>query len=422
MDITPTYLVFGGLLAIAASGIIALRAPITGLLVWAAMFPIQIDTVRTIGFRFAPSDVVLVGLLIGTAVRVGRDRIHLSETIRALIGPCLLLTWLVALATIALLTAGHLDQYVVVNKLIGLTSLVLSFGLVALTAHTSINSSRPLEIYCIIGSAWNAIGVMAYLTWNHIEPLKSLIFAPGWENRVRGLLVDPNAYGGYVASIAVLQLCVLAKATRPSALLSAANASVLLVGLALTNSRSAWLALLCGTAALIMHLSPVERRRLRPYGFVLLLIGGALSLRSFGVGATHYEATMRGAALDYRFSLAVVAIDAFRSSPIWGVGLGLFEAAPGQRGYIPHSTYLWLMAETGLVGLVLFLAWSRSMYISASRVVAGTNRELHLPAIVVISVLCAWLGLMVGIEASYQRHYWFLLALGFGIATKPGTR
>ncbi|MEE2628981.1 MAG: hypothetical protein VX670_10920, partial [Candidatus Latescibacterota bacterium] len=104
-----------------------------------------------------------------------------------------------------------------------------------------------------------------------------------------------------------------------------------------------------------------------------------------------------------------------------GVGLGLFEASPGRRGYIPHSTYLWLLAETVLIGLVLFLAWSRSLYVTASKILGGGNSAPHLPAIVVVSVLCAWLGLMVGIEASYQRHYWFLLALGFGIATNRTT-
>jgi len=417
VNLPEPYIIGALVLTILSGGLMSLRAPVAGVLVWAALFPVQVDTVATLGFRFAPSDVVLVGLVLGTVARARRDRLGAVRLSPVLVGSCLLFSWLVVSGGVALMRTGELSQYALVNKLVGMASLIVSFGFVMYTTRTTCISNRSVYCYCLIGSVWNAVGLIAFGTWEYVTPLRALIFAPGWEDRVRGLLVDPNAYGGYVASIAILQLCILAKSTRRDwALLIVGNSILLLTGIALANSRSAWLAFICGGVALLVHLSSAERQRLLPYGMVLTLIGSALALRAFGVGTTDYEATMRHAALDYRVQLATAALDAFRSSPVWGVGLGLFEASPGQRGYIPHSTYLWLMAETGFVGIVLLFVWVRRLYVAASNAMKSASTA-HTSAIVAICALSTWLGLMIGIEAIYQRHYWFLLALCLGIAT-----
>ena len=391
---------------------LAMRRPVAGLLVWVALFPVQLDTDRTLGFRFAPADIVLAGLLLAFVLRTWRDRTSLPGTDGFFRAASVLLAWLVVASGNTLLSSGTLPQYVLLNKLLGLASLIASYWLVTRSLQTADSAIRALRWYCTIGSLWNIAGLTAFGGWKLAGTFKLLIFAPGWEDRVRGLLVDPNAYGGYLASVTLVQLCLVARPCsdkRP--VLGIVNSGILVLGLALADSRSAWLALLCGVAVLVLHLAPAERRRLLGLGVAFGVVApGLLWLSSQFDPVSSYEHLMRSEALDLRLDLSRAAVDTFVSSPFWGVGLGTFSTMPAARGYIVHSTYLWLLAETGLVGLLLLVHLLVRVYVMGRTALPASNQATRLLGLCGIASLGAWLGLMVGVEALYQRHYWFLFA------------
>ncbi len=69
-----------------------------------------------------------------------------------------------------------------------------------------------------------------------------------------------------------------------------------------------------------------------------------------------------------RYDLWEGAVAAWWSSPISGVGMGQFASSPGKEvarmfripkevGLVVHNSYLTVLAESGLVGLLLFLSW-----------------------------------------------------------------
>lgn len=113
---------------------------------------------------------------------------------------------------------------------------------------------------------------------------------------------------------------------------------------------------------------------------------------------------------------------------MWGIGLGGFAAVPAGRGYIIHSTHLWLLTEAGLVGFLLRIHFFVRAYLLSRTAWRAADDRTRFVGLAGVSCLGAWLGLMIGIEALYQRHYWFLCAaigamcLAFGIRMGPPAR
>ena len=392
--------------AIVLSIALAASWPRVSITLWIALLPVQLDTMEAIGYRFSPADVVLMGLLVRlVALRsLWKGSIwkgSINGPVRAAI---LLLIWLTGAAARGIVNAESIATHFVAIKLVGLASLILSLMMVSqLPRALGISTSQMHRCYLFTGSAWNFVGLIAIGAHKHVEILELMVFAPGMEDRLRGLLVDPNAYGGDLSSVALLQLVRLTRnesATWGGPL----NLAALLLGIALADSRSAWLGFGCGALALAALDKRLMTRKV--LATLAVLIGVAISSAMLLSPDTNsgYEAMMRNHAIQVRLGLAQVAASSFSSAPIAGVGLGRFSSLPGSGGAVAHSTYLWLLAETGLIGLILLLATIFSLG-SVSRTSPPSDRTQILFGTV---TLASWVGLMIGIEALYQRHYWFV--------------
>jgi O-antigen ligase len=102
------------------------------------------------------------------------------------------------------------------------------------------------------------------------------------------------------------------------------------------------------------------------------------------------------------------ALEAFATHPLVGGGLGSFRQG---EGAIAHNSAMWFLADFGLVGLAVllgFLGWFFAKGWYAYRYAPVRERP------VVLALLLAhasMLGLAMGIEAFYQRHWWMVFAL-----------
>jgi len=129
------------------------------------------------------------------------------------------------------------------------------------------------------------------------------------------------------------------------------------------------------------------------------------------------EAMARIQNLAWRFSVMLSALKAFTRSPLWGIGLGVFPHLEGSKELIIHNTFLWLLTETGIIGFLIFGFVMVAIWFAYRKArILGDGEVVGLG-----SAVGAWLGLMLRIEALYQRHFWFLCALIVSLGVPYGT-
>ena len=109
-----------------------------------------------------------------------------------------------------------------------------------------------------------------------------------------------------------------------------------------------------------------------------------------------------------RFALIRDAWTQFTQHPILGGGIGSFV---DMEGTIVHNTTLWFLADFGIPGFAVllgFLGW----FLFAGWFAYGQAPLKDKP--IVLALLMGhtvMLGLSMGIEAFYQRHWWVVFAL-----------
>jgi O-antigen ligase len=145
-------------------------------------------------------------------------------------------------------------------------------------------------------------------------------------------------------------------------------AVVITVGLAATQSRGG---LLAAVAAAVVALLVMRRHRLHVSAAMAIAVGLIGFWFAISPGAFERVTNADGGG-NGRADVWRVAWRVFEEHPFRGVGLGGFREAsaahvlqPGQlsavelivdRPHVVHNTYLQLLAETGIIGLVLYLA------------------------------------------------------------------
>lgn len=204
--------------------------------------------------------------------------------------------------------------------------------------------------------------------------------------------------------------------------------AAILVGLLLTFTFGAWLSLIA-TAGLFFLLLDKKRRwkaaltAVAAMGVVAALLLGPLrpfvevKLLGNGIGSLAWDAFTR-------LDAWVFALQTWRSHPLIGVGIGNYEILEyahefihspwGPSGSTPHETYLYLLAESGVIGLVSML------FIVLGSVRSDLKLRIHpqlgLIALVLAFALCTnligWFGddsTFFGPHTSYL--VWLLLGL-----------
>ena len=98
-----------------------------------------------------------------------------------------------------------------------------------------------------------------------------------------------------------------------------------------------------------------------------------------------------------------------------GTGLGLSAtkvSAPDGEVQFAHSTYLWLLTETGAIGLLI---WMSFLALALRALVRGCRDDHDGIITAVAAVLVVFMVMSVGMEAMYQRHVWLLLGAGLAL-------
>jgi len=365
-----------------------------------------------LGFRLALSDIVLAATLPLITLRAVTDRRTRKGgtllTRSNLDGHLAALAGVVAMGVVvALLRVGVLSSYVVLNKFGGLLVMVASFYMVLVLLR-----ERPhgaLRVFLAAGSLLNLVGLVFYGAWYYGGIASAFVHGHG---RFSGLLVDPNAFGGYLVVLLLLQMALLSIRAGREVLVSliwTVNSGLLGIGLLLTRSRGAWLALVAGGLTLLWSARREIRMR-RAVVAVAVLTGGAAII--FAVAGPRLLDILPGVLsplnVIVRWEQIGSGLEHFVQSPVWGIGLDVSRHL-GSR-WIIHNTYVWFLAEMGLIGfgaLALLLLRVGRNWRGALR----SSGPLRAWAVGGTAAWVSMLFLALGIEALYQRHLWLLMAL-----------
>jgi O-antigen ligase len=200
-------------------------------------------------------------------------------------------------------------------------------------------------------------------------------------------------------------------------------------GIALALSRAGLLALAAALAAAVVFGGRYRRKALA------LAVALGIGLATYFVAFASTDALARVSSAgdgSGRTTLWTVALRMVEDRPLHGVGVGQYEInavhyaiLPGvlrrtdlviDNALVPHSVYLHIWAELGVIGLVLWLALVLFCIRCAVRAAQAFARDDDGPMEVAARACAvALIALsMANLFSSQQfnKHFWFLLALG----------
>lgn len=284
--------------------------------------------------------------------------------------------WLIAVTvvwlalTILWVQDGHAATNEIVNWCVA--------GLLALIYFTTLLNERQLRLV-LGGFVFGALlAVSIGLLSTGLRPASSALETATYTEGRLQAGADPNYLAaGLVPAILLAGGLIASTRSILYRWVLTLSAAIIMIGLAATQSRGG---LLAAIAAAIVAMCVMRRHRLQVTAAMAIAIGliGFWLAISPGAFARISDADGGG---NGREDLWTVAWRVFEDHPTRGVGLGGFEQAsasyvlrPGQltnvelivdRPHVVHNTYLQLLAETGVVGLVVYLA-ALSAFLAAS--------------------------------------------------------
>jgi len=385
------------------------------LFLWLVLLGIQVE-IPFLPFRLAPADFVIVAYVV---FLLWRGRLFSLLRYRDFLILGILFTFCLLWGYRNL---GYLSRYALYNKYLGLG--ILCFSALFVSDWVSQKGKEGFQL-CILWFSCTTGLINCFYLLAYLPPLTFLrdvfVFLPSTEARLRGLLVDPNAYGGLLMVALLLLLPALEDTTLGKwKRIVWISFFSLTVGLFLTTSRSAYLGFISG----ILFFALLHRGALRRFLFFALPAGGFI----LGVLLSPLREPVLARIVSLkqivsRMDIMEAGIRAFVSSPLFGLGLGSFFELSQTRFGLPwkqiiHNSYLWILADMGIVGLgiwtyLLFRLWQKGWRIFVLARQNNTPESLYVLA--VLASLAGMLTFAIGIEALYQRYLWMLIGLIIGL-------
>jgi len=240
------------------------------------------------------------------------------------------------------------------------------------------------------------VGLQAYVLGSYAAVggavLNYLHSNPFYTHMDRYSLGDTNPDGyGFILALGIPVACYLAASPETPRIFRLVNYGYLpvaFVGIALSGTRTASVGAAVG---LLYGLATLTRLRLFPRVAVVLLLAAALfvllpivqPLTSFQRLGTTGTEVVHGD-LNERTELWADGIHAFTQAPVLGVGTDMYRSVSGLNK-VAHNTYISVLVEEGLIGLVLFVAilW---IVVRQVRRLPRWDRNFWLTALIVLAI------------------------------------
>jgi putative inorganic carbon (hco3(-)) transporter len=245
-------------------------------------------------------------------------------------------------------------------------------------------------------------------------------FVSGEQHLASGPVADPNDFAFLLASVIPL---VVYRLMSPRRRLFAVTAGAVL-GLAVLASLSRGAVVGLAVAGMWVLLSGRVRMRWVAIAAAAAVVLAVVGLQTWGSEldpALEGKTAIAQENVDSRLTMWAVAMDQFRESPLLGVGPGNYSLRYAEHGLpvlggqvftgvTTHNTYLNILAELGLPGFLLFLAFVVHSWRLMTRPTDDPREKAYRTA-----VTAAYVVALSGAMFLTQQHFaplWMLPALG----------
>lgn len=360
--------------------------------------------------------VLTVGKLLG-ALAVAAWFLRWSVARRPVVGSPLLWPLAGLAAWIPLSVAAAYDQAAgLAAALRYLTFFALVFLVVQTIDGDRRTANRMIDVAVAAGAASALVGLYGF-------------FVDAGYGRARGPLDDPNDYAFLLAVTVPLALHRVRSASAPLHRALAALALLAMFAAILASfSRSALVGLaVAGAWAAATRRVPLRWTVLAVAGLAAVGVVAYLLQPERVDLALSQKRHVAQSNIDQRLVAWRVALEEFGSSPVLGVGPGNFEGrfeefalspSPEVGALAAHNAYLSVLAELGLPGIVLFLAYLAMAWSRLRRRFPGDQGVDGLQSALAAGFVVAMVGALFLTEQFYAP-LWLLPALG---ATLVGER
>ncbi|MBI3607793.1 MAG: O-antigen ligase family protein [Nitrospirae bacterium] len=381
----------------------------------------SVTDVGAVSANLALSDAVLValmvyGLVVASVSKQGL-RLPFIGLTAALFG------WVAFSMLVGINRFGDGADWLYVISLLKYISLFAYFIATVNLSHSRDDLSVVLRAWLVASTVIAGLGVAG--SFLHFTAGQSLPFVEG--HRATGTFDDANLFAAYLSLSFFLAFALLidAKTATIRARMVVVSAMALqLLALVLSGSRGGVTACVLSIAVFGV-ISGSGRIRLALVGTALagVVVVGSLAVSSQGVIDKFQPVINRlASASDFddpshlqRYRLWSQALAFFERSPVTGIGRGNFKVVLIQETgiqHIPHNTFLGILAETGLVGLLLFLGLLLSFVVLlAPRIFQRVDRTQALMAACLLAALVAIAAQGLTISLENFRGFWVLLGL-----------
>lgn len=391
--------------------------------------------------RFALSDPVLLIVLLAVGIDWVSSGFQLPEARLKLwwLWLIALTAWMAVSLVVGRINTGEWIRWAYLNKGAGWLVLAGYFVAGMWVAQRGRQLAVP-ALAAFIGVGWlvSAIGFAVFVIFVLFPDLTSMQRFI----RPQGLAANPNAFAISIAAVVAIQLPLMKARAMYRPWWFRIGLALMVIVLIYAGSRSAWI----GMAAGLVVLLAFRQIPLREVLIAALLAGvinllsvdlplwskTQLAIQSDGQRATTQVVrdpqvvrdlyayidrhnVLADVGLSHRLMTAERAIEDWKSRPVLGIGLGGFlwsHRGPDDplRGLQIHATPLWLLVETGIVGLALFAAF----FVAVMRALLWRRGKWEKdPVLIGIAAALIVVGAAsIGTEILYQRYLWFLAGLG----------
>jgi putative inorganic carbon (hco3(-)) transporter len=299
---------------------------------------------------------------------------------------------------------GNVSSYATIQKFGGICVLLVAYAALVSHANCWADVRRTINLFVSVVVIQNIIAIVLFYLWSY-HRLALPGIDVGLELRLTGLLRDPNAYGGLLVTAFALLVTGDFNETMFQKWIWRIGIPSLLLGLLLTYSRSSWI----GLSLVLMGVGATRPgEMLKIASFIILAASVALSALPDEYLNTILRMSARPDQISVRREIINLAFQLYSENPIVGIGLGCFTRHHPQ---IVHNTTIWFLTELGIVGLIAFagfcltfVAWAWDAFKKAP------SNEKNVVLGMLLAIFAMY-GVSMGIEAFYQRHCWFILAM-----------
>jgi O-antigen ligase len=414
--------IFAAAIVLALVGIAFwLKSPWFSLLGWVAALSIQYEILPD--FRLALSDLFVPSLaltLLFTTTKNGEETRGQRSPLPALI-VVFATVFLILGNTMAYFNLGTIPRWTWANKDIGLLDVMICFFAITRLVDRREKLHSIVRVLVLSGSVLNIFALVGGFA-RYFFGIPNVMMYDTATLRLAGLMVNPNAYGGFILCVLLVQVALLfGKSTllRLPKWAQRLNVALLSVASLMTISRSSLLGLAGGLLALVIFYRAKATVWLVSLALAVVLTIVVVAYWpgfSPDVADDFWNLAFSGTTLGDRMDANKVALDMLLerpTNPITGIGVGTFLARSEQKlesELIIHNEFLWLLAETGILGLCLFCA----MIVRSVRNCLDGARSRCAESPIAVGVICSIVCMVVwmqGAEGLGQRHLWLLLGL-----------